>query len=314
MPVAGNTPAEPAPPPDVSVLVPARNAAGDLPRLLAALRAQTLPPERFETVVVDDCSTDETREMAGRAAGVTLVQLESPSGPSTARNSAVAAATGRILAFTDADCVPTATWLEHGLAALERGDADILAGRIEIELNGRPSRAALLDAARHLNQERYASLGWGATANLWMTRETFERVGGFNPHLFPGEDEEFGRRAIAAGARVAYAHDTAVLHPPRERARDLWRKAYRSGVSAAQQRAHAHRALGPRHLIWTRPGAYIPNRGVFGIERLEQRGIAIGPVQRLLLNGLQYFCIQLPIAIGNLAGSVAERRQRAASA
>jgi GT2 family glycosyltransferase len=262
---------------------------------------------------VDDCSTDGTREIVRQARGVRLVELPEPSGPSKARNAAVGAAQASLLAFTDADCRPTPNWLEEGLAAFERGDADILAGRVEIELDARPSRAALLDAARHLNQERYAAHGWGATANLWLRRSTFEQVGPFNPRLFPGEDEEFGRRAVAAGATIAYGADVAVLHPPRARARDLWRKSYRSGVSAAQQRAHADEALGGRHVIWTRPGAYIPNRGLFGIERLENRGIRVGPLERFALKGMQYFCIQLPIAVGNLAGSRAERRQRVAS-
>lgn len=290
------------------MLVPARNAARDLPRLLAALKDQTIPRDRYEIVVADDCSTDSTRQLVRRADGVRLVELPEPSGPSTARNAAVRAAKSNVLAFTDADCQPAPDWLDRGLTELERGDADILAGDVEIELGSRPSRAALLDAARHLNQERYAAQGFGATANLWLRRSTFDLVGPFNPRLFPGEDVEFGLRAVAAGAVVAYAPAVAVLHPPRARARDLWRKAYRSGVSTAQQRAHADGVLGEPPAIWRRPGAYLPNRGLFGIERLEHRGFTFGPAERFSLSVMQYFCVQLPIAFGDLAGSLAERR------
>ena len=296
----------------VSVLVPARNAAEDLPRLFAALRNQTLSEDRYEVIVVDDCSTDSTREVVRGAERVRLVELQEATGPSTARNAAVEAARASLLAFTDADCRPEPTWLEHGIASLERDELEIVAGHVEIELDGRPSRAALLDAARHLNQERYAAQGFGATANLWLRRSTFDVGGPCNPRLFPGEDEEFGRRAVAAGARIRYAADVRVLHPPRSRARDLWRKAYRSGVSAAQQRVHAHHALGPRPLIWFRPGAYVPNRGLFGIERLERRGFTFGRAERFALSALQYLCIQLPIAAGNFAGFLAEHRQRRA--
>lgn len=106
--------------PRVSVVVPARNEARNLPGLLASLAAADYPD--FEIVVVDDRSTDGTRELARRAArgnarALTVVEgRELPEawlGKPWACHQGAEAATGDLLLFTDAD-----TW--HGPRLLRR--------------------------------------------------------------------------------------------------------------------------------------------------------------------------------------------------
>ena len=96
--------------PDVSVIIPAMNAAGTLPDCLLALRAQTMPRERFEVIVVDDGSTDSTAAVAEKYR-TRVIRLRN-SGPAVARNRGVEAAKGNILVFTDADCAPEPSFLE----------------------------------------------------------------------------------------------------------------------------------------------------------------------------------------------------------
>ena len=88
----------------VSVIIPARNAARTLPSCLRALAGQTLAQGRFEVIVVDDGSTDETAAVAAEH-GARVVQIANV-GPASARNQGVEAAEGSILVFTDADCAP----------------------------------------------------------------------------------------------------------------------------------------------------------------------------------------------------------------
>jgi glycosyltransferase involved in cell wall biosynthesis len=196
----------------VSVVVPARDAAATLPRTLACLGAQQGAPE-FEVVVVDDGSSDRTGDIA-REAGVTVIQTEGV-GSGQARNLGVQEASGELIAFTDADCFPTAGWL----AALAKGaeDADLLAGAVA------PDPTTTLGAFdRTVWVER--ETGLYETANLLIRRELFERIGGFerwlqsagpkrgwtNPEL--AEDVWLGWRARRAGARTAFAPDALVHH------------------------------------------------------------------------------------------------------
>jgi glycosyltransferase involved in cell wall biosynthesis len=295
--------------PTVSVIVPAHNGARRLPALLAALAAQAADPETYEVIVADDGSTDETASVIARSGTARLVRSAVNGGSYRARNLAIAEARGEILAFTDMDCVPASDWVAAGLAAIDR--ADLIAGRVEIPLGDRPSAATLLDVARrHIDQEHHVSkYGFGATANLWMRRGVIDRVGRFRDDLVSGGDAEFCHRATAAGLTLAYAPDVLVTHPPRSRAKELFRKQLRLGFGAAQRRGkvpgapHAHR-------MWLRPRHYVPRSSIYGSEELERRHYRLTLWEHVHVRVLQYFCCQLPLAMGNLAGTIATGRSR----
>lgn len=111
----------------VSIIVPARNEAHNLPDLLASLKA--LDPRPLEIVVVDDHSTDGTGDIA-RAAGVRVVSPPPlPAGwngkPWACRTGA-GEARGEYLLFTDADTVHAPGSLGQAMAALEARDAALL--------------------------------------------------------------------------------------------------------------------------------------------------------------------------------------------
>src|SRR5947209_9186083 len=115
------------PPPDVAVIVPARNAAGTVARTLDALAHQRYDGTS-EIVVVDDASSDATPSLA-EAAGVRVVRLGAQGGPAGARNAGVAATRAPLIAFTDADCEPAPGWLAALVAALR--DADLVTGPVQ---------------------------------------------------------------------------------------------------------------------------------------------------------------------------------------
>jgi glycosyltransferase involved in cell wall biosynthesis len=198
----------------ISVVIPARDAAATLGRTLAHLARQTLD-EPFEVVVVDDGSTDETAAVAeGATLKVVLVRTDGV-GSSAARNAGVAAASGSLLAFTDADCFPSPEWLAAGVEAL--GSADLVVGAAEPD-----DSVAMGPFDRSLWIER--ETGLYETANLFLPRTLFERIGGFeswltdagprrgwtNPEL--GEDVWLGWRAKRTGARSTFEPRAFVHH------------------------------------------------------------------------------------------------------
>lgn len=194
--------------PDVSVVIPSHERVAGLNRLLAALRAQTLDPERFEVIVVDDGSR---AAVAAEADGLQLRLLrhDQPRGPGAARNTGWRAARGPIIAFVDDDCVPVPGWLE-ALVALTDGPRVVVQGRVA------PEPGAPRHPLSHTIEVNAGSALF-VSANVAYPRELLERLDGFDERLRrAGEDAELGARATKAGAVPRFASDALVHHEVRE--------------------------------------------------------------------------------------------------
>jgi len=190
-----------------SVIVPARNAAATLPRTLDALTRQDFGAP-FEVIVVDNGSTDRTVELARAVEGPIRVLEQRNLGAAAGRNRGVAESSGALLAFCDSDCFPTPGWLRAGVAAL--GSADLVQGHV---LPDPTSSLGPFDRSLWVMFE----VGLYETANLFVTRETFERTGGFEKWISDegrpiGEDLWFGWSARRLGARSGFCAQALAYH------------------------------------------------------------------------------------------------------
>lgn len=205
--------------PRFSVLVPVYEQWDLVPKLLACLAAQTLPQADFE-VILSDNGSRQFAPPADLPPNVRIVTCAAP-GSYAARNVAAAAATGEWFAFTDADCLPEPAWLATLDSAARAFDGrTILVGAVELR-PGTPTPNAyeIYDMIAGIPQQRYASRGYGATANLAVPAPLFGAAGGFDGTRLSGGDAEFCRRATArAGAKVEFVAAARVGHP----ARDTW--------------------------------------------------------------------------------------------
>jgi GT2 family glycosyltransferase len=232
--------------PEVSVIIPVRNGAESLPALLGSLQAQTLARERFEVIVVDNDSSDDTAEVAA-SHGATVVQ-EPIANRSRARNRGAAAATASLYAFTDADCVVRPRWLEELLGCA--GSAPLVAGEVELKVSDHPNAIERFETLWRFGQAAWVRRGWAATANLLVRAEAFDAIRGFDPtwrHI--GEDADFCLRARDAGYGLGYCPDALVEHYGEDRLRPFLRRFFLHGYSANQ----AFYRLGLGHRAWRDP-------------------------------------------------------------
>lgn len=206
--------------PAVSVVVPTRDRAVRLGRLLEALRGQSLDPGAFEVLVCDDASADpEVRRTldAVAAEGVLALRVlrhDTPAGPSVARNRAWREATAPLVAFVDDDCVPGPRWLEALLdawaaAGLADRDLAVLQGPVEPDPCEYPHEFGPFATTLWVDEgsPRFE------TANIAYPRALLERLDGFDERLvIAGEDTDLGWRAVEAGATVVWAGDALVHH------------------------------------------------------------------------------------------------------
>jgi GT2 family glycosyltransferase len=221
----------------VSIIVPVRNGAADIASLLARLERQTVPRTSFEVVIGDDGSTDDGTKNAGTADRHVIVAAGPPTNSYAARNRAVQASRGRVLAFCDADCRPEDDWLERGLEALEH--VDIAAGRIRFSVPPRRTFWTLIDMDGSKDHEHQVRVGVAETANLFLRRELFDHVGGFEATIAEYGDYEFVERCVASGAHLSFAPEAVVWHPVRSSGRALLRALWKYNRGYA---VHATRA------------------------------------------------------------------------
>lgn len=246
--------------PSVSVIIPARNGEGSLPALLRSLREQTLPSERFEVIVVDNDSSDDTAGIAS-AFGARVVH-EPIANRSRARNRGAEAARSRLYAFTDADCVAHPGWLEALLGSASA--APLVAGDVLIRTSDDPNPIERYERLWRFGQRAWVEQGWAATANLLVDADAFERISGFDPawrHI--GEDADFCLRARDAGYQLAFCGDAVVEHDAERDYRSLLRRFFLHGYSTTQS---FHR-LGIGHRAWCDP---LP--ALFGDRALRRAG------------------------------------------
>ena len=207
--------------PRVDVVIATRNEPR-LSQCLEALEKQTYPRELVTIAVVNN--GDAGTLPPGLQDDPRYLLLHEPvPGAGAARNKGVASTSGQVIAITDADCVPSAQWLEAGVRALMEGEP-MAAGGVEFSYEGEiPTPVEYADARFHVQQERYARRGYAATGSAFYWRHAFEAAGGFDPKFLRLQDMDLGLR-ISKGKPIPYVPQALVRHPAQPSLRLLLRK------------------------------------------------------------------------------------------
>lgn len=246
--------------PFVSVIVPAYNDAERIGDCIEALLAQTYPQARYEVLIVDNGSSDETATMIQRFP-VTLLREDETQGSYAARNKGIQHARGEIIAFTDSDCTPVPQWIEEGVCALQTQQADLAGGNVRFVYSTRPGGAEIYDSLSNMQIERNIRERQVAkTANLFVRTAVFETVGLFPQQVRSGGDVSWTGRATAQGARLVYAPRAEVTHPTRRLA-ELLQKQYRVGKGQAMMSSSASSRPTERLAVSQSPIPSILRRG-----------------------------------------------------
>jgi glucosyl-dolichyl phosphate glucuronosyltransferase len=274
-------------PPDVSVVIPTHNRAALLRGTLDSLAAQTLARERFEVLVVDNASRDETSEVAGRfleTSGLRgEVRHEPVLGANSSRNHGVRAARGAIIAFLDDDGRADPDWLAAFLDAFADGSPSGVGGRIELFWETPPPRWTHQHYRRLLAEfdlgparRAVARYPYLVGTNMAFRRDVFDRVGLLDPgltrqgkSLISMDDTEFCHRVVKSGGTLLYEPRALVRHvvpPERSRIGFLLRRNYANGRSLCRLKS-LHDDLDAKP---SRPGALA--RTVLNLLRELPRG------------------------------------------
>lgn len=203
-----------------SIIIPTYNRPGQLLTCVAALARLDYPRDRFEVIIVDDGSA--LLPEAGIASfrdrlHISLLQ-QANAGPGAARNRGASRAKGRILAFTDDDCMPHADWLQTlEVRFMSASDPVIIGGTVlNVLMDNRYAMASQLIVevgyAYHNSDPNRAR--FFTANNLAIPADDFHKLGGFDVTFgtTASEDRELCGRWQHRGFRMIYAPEVVVDH------------------------------------------------------------------------------------------------------
>ncbi len=194
------------------MVVPCRNAGDHLTTLFDVLAAER-PGGRWEVLVADNGSSDDTRQVAEGWADrlpVRTIDASDRRGAWHARNVGAAAARGDVLLFLDSDDIVSPGYLSAMRTALQ--EAELAAARLDSHsLNEQWAADSRPDTEVGGLLDHFGFLPYAASCALGIRRATFERLGGFAPMLF-GEDVDFCWRAQLAGLTITPVPEAIVQY------------------------------------------------------------------------------------------------------
>ena len=189
--------------PFVSVVVPTYNRKDALKDCLDSLFNQSYPPETYEVIVIDDGSTDGTKEfLRGYSQRIPRLKYftQSNKGPAAARNLGIRNSSGEIVCFTDDDCIADKEWIKNLVKAYADDKVGCVGGKI---LPYKPT--TLLENYSHktgiLDQKKFSDeIGPVITSNTSYSKQILLDLKGFDENLNygtlnVGEDLDLGIRA-----------------------------------------------------------------------------------------------------------------------
>jgi succinoglycan biosynthesis protein ExoA len=244
------------PPCQVSVIVPVKNEATAIGPTLRALLTQDFPPDRYEVIVADGGSDDETVPAVRRlqAEFPNLKLVFNPAGYSSAgRNVAARHMRGDFAVVVDGHCVvPTNQYLRNLVEAFEVSGADSL---------GRPQPLDAPDASpfqQAVSAARASRFGHNPGSDIYSDRpkfvdpsstavayrrEVFHRVGLFDQRFDACEDVDFNHRVNAAGLTCYFEPKLKIGYHPRGSLAALFKQLGRYGSGRARLAAKHPRSI-----------------------------------------------------------------------
>lgn len=192
--------------PSISVIIPVKNDLSGVQLMLKSLRRQSVA---HELIVVDNGSTDGTKEFL-ESQGVRVLHFPGLR-VGALRNRGVEVSSGECIAFADSDHEVGEDWLEKGIEVL-MSDPQVAACGSHYLPPGNATWVQSTWSIHRLRKSRTQDVDWLASGNLFVRRDRFVEVGGFNENLVAAEDVDLCHRLRAKGGRILHDSRIASVH------------------------------------------------------------------------------------------------------
>lgn len=211
----------------VTVVVTVLNEALTVERLLTGLAAQTYQP--MQVILVDGGSTDNTATQVAdfqqRHPQFPLQWLVHPGNRSQSRNFGIKKATTKVIAITDAGCVPLNNWLAELMTVVteQAGHANVVVAGYYTANPATPFEEAVVPYVLVMPDRVNPNHFLPATRSMALTKSAWQAVGGFNERLADNEDYAFARSLAAhPEVKMFFTNRAKVVWQPRSTLPSFW--------------------------------------------------------------------------------------------
>ncbi|PKM91652.1 hypothetical protein CVU82_00365 [Candidatus Falkowbacteria bacterium HGW-Falkowbacteria-1] len=200
--------------PFVSVVVPVFNDEKRIGKCIESLISQSYPKDKYEIIIVDNNSNDGTVEIVKKYP-VKILHENNIQSSYAARNLGIKNSKGEIIAFTDSDCIADKNWILNSILFFGENKCDLIAGDIKFFYKNEQDIFEILDSFVHFNQKKGVLSNKVPTANLFIKKYVFDKIGFFNSDLKSGADILLTNKAVLAGYNLCFSLGSIVYHPTR---------------------------------------------------------------------------------------------------
>ncbi len=214
------------PTPFISVIIPTRNHARLLADTVASVRDQQYPADRYEIIVVNDGSTDQTESVTQRFLDGKLPAVrylsQPPTGLNTARNNGLRHARADYIVFTDDDVETEENWLAAYANAFQtHPTAGAWGGPVYPRIEGNDFLPHVCGECGSLEELEMFDRGktditvdWVIGANFAVPRTTIDQIGFFNEEIRLGyaDETEWMIRVQRVGLTIQYVSQARIWH------------------------------------------------------------------------------------------------------
>ncbi len=225
-----------------SVIIPTYNRADEIKELLDSLSDQNLSKDEFETLVVDDGSTDETEPIVNEIKNNSGLNLrfirQDHKGPGEARNLGMENAAGEYFVFIDSDCIADKNWLSAYKKSLSSIKPAGFGGPDAVLPNFSPVQKAIDYSMTSFittggirgHSKKKISKYYPRSFNMGVRADIVKRIGGMGK-LRHGQDIEFSHRILSTGEPVIKVEEAVVYHKRRMSIKKFFRQVFNWGVA-----------------------------------------------------------------------------------
>lgn len=192
--------------PMISIVIPVFNEERYLAECLNSLMALDYEKSEYEIILVDNGSTDRTLEIARTYPIKVLIREGVKVG--AVRNYGVVQAQGEYIVFLDSDCVVEPSWLKYGISRIQNAENLVLGGQYLLREN--PSWLEKYWVLNNSRSQIYLTTLVGGC--IFIKKNVFIGIGGFNEKLNAGEDSDLTYRLKELGYNIEIDPKLSVIH------------------------------------------------------------------------------------------------------